>query len=181
MGFVHQYDDIFTVVELTASFSELVNCRNNYLTKIFSEKLLKIFSALCFYQVRRISGKECTGYLTIQINTVDVFGLTPMVREMGSWDDQDPVLAARMRERAAGEEPTPEDNAHIFVWLASSASDGYYGRNFTWNMNTSDLERLKPRIVADERALRMEMVEFDGIGLSEQGRAYLQRLAVSGG
>ncbi len=117
----------------------------------------------------------------IQINTVDVFGTTPMVREMGTWDDQDPVLAARMRKRAEGQEPTPEDNAPIFVWLASTASDGLYGRNFTWNMNTSDLERLKPRIMADERALRMEMVEVDGIGLSERGRAYLERLAVSGG
>lgn len=117
----------------------------------------------------------------IQINTVDVFGTTPMVREMATWDDQDPVLAARMRQRAEGQEPTPEDNAPIFVWLASSASDGLYGRNFAWNMNTSDLERLKARIMGDERALRMEMVEVDGIGLSERGRAYLERLAVNGG
>ncbi len=117
----------------------------------------------------------------IQINTVDVFGTTPMVREMGTWGDQDPVLAARMRQRAAGQEPTPEDNAHIFVWLASTASDGLYGRNFAWNMNTSDLERLKARIMGDERALRVEMVEVDGIGLSERGRAYLERLAVNGG
>ena len=116
----------------------------------------------------------------IQINTVDVFGATPMVRELATWDDQDPVLAARMRQRLEGKEPTPEDNTPIFVWLASTASDGLYGRNFAWNMNTSDLERLKQRIIADERALRMEMVEFDGIGLSEQGRAYLERLAVSG-
>ncbi len=117
----------------------------------------------------------------IQINTVDVFGTTPMVREMATWDDQDPVLAARMRRRTEGQEPTPEDNAPIFVWLASPASDGLYGRNFTWNMNTSDLERLKARIMADDRALRMEMVEVDGIGLSGQGRAYLERLAVSDG
>ena len=48
-------------------------------------------------------------------------------------------------------------------------------------MNTSDLERLKARIIGDERALRMEMVEVDGIGLSERGRAYLERLAVNGG
>ena len=48
-------------------------------------------------------------------------------------------------------------------------------------MNTSDLERLKPRIMSDERALRVEMVEVDGIGLSPQGRAYLERLAMSGG
>ena len=37
----------------------------------------------------------------IEINTVDVYATTPMVREMGTWDDQDPALAERMRQRAA--------------------------------------------------------------------------------
>ncbi len=112
----------------------------------------------------------------IEINTVDVYATTPMVREMGTWDDQSPVLAARMRERAAGVEPTPEDNTPMFVWLASAASDGLYGRNFSWNMDTADLERLKPQIMADARALRMEMVGFDGIGLSEAARAWHERV-----
>jgi 3-oxoacyl-[acyl-carrier protein] reductase len=112
----------------------------------------------------------------IQINTVDVYATTPMVEEMGTWDDQDSVLASRMRQRAAGAEPTPEDNTPIFVWLASAASDGLYGRNFAWNMSTSDIERLKPQIISSERSLRMEMVDVDEIGLSDGGRAYLERI-----
>jgi NAD(P)-dependent dehydrogenase (short-subunit alcohol dehydrogenase family) len=112
----------------------------------------------------------------IQVNTVDVYATTPMVVEIGTWDDQSPVLAARMRERAAGVGPTPEENTPIFVWLASTASDGLYGRNFAWNMDTSDLDRLKQQIMADERSLRMEMVDVDGIGLSATARAYEERL-----
>jgi 3-oxoacyl-[acyl-carrier protein] reductase len=113
----------------------------------------------------------------IEVNTVDVFATTPMVIAMGRMDDQDPALAARMRKRAVSQEPTPEDNAPVFVWLASSKSDGVTGRNFGWNMNVEDLDRVRPRLIADPRALRIEMVPMEGIGLSPQARAYQDRVA----
>lgn len=113
----------------------------------------------------------------IEVNTVDVFATTPMVLAMGRMDDQDPVLAARMRKRAASQEPTPDDNTPVFVWLGSSRSDGVSGRNFGWNMNVEDLDRVKPRLMADTRALRIEMVPMEGIGLSPQARAYQDHVA----
>ncbi len=112
----------------------------------------------------------------IDVNTVDVFATTPMVIAFGKVDDQDPALAARMRKRAQSQEPTPDDNAPVFVWLASSKSDGVTGRNFGWNMNVEDLDRVKPRLIADARALRIEMVPMEGIGLSPQARAYQDRI-----
>lgn len=114
----------------------------------------------------------------IEVNTVDVFATTPMVLAMGKLDDQDPVLAARMRRRVQSQEPTPEDNTPVFVWLASSGSDGVTGRNFSWNMNVADLDHVKSRLLADPRALRVEMTPLDGIGLSPQARAYQDRVAV---
>jgi hypothetical protein len=65
----------------------------------------------------------------------------------------------------------------VFVWLASPKSDGVTGRNFGWNMNVEDLDRVKPRIMVDARALRIEMVPLEGIGLSPQARAYQDRVA----
>ena len=112
----------------------------------------------------------------VEINTVDVFSATPMVYHLATLTGQDPVLAERMKRRTQAGEPTAEDNAGIFVWLASPASDGLYARNFAWNMNTADLDRVKPRLMADPRALRIEMVPFDGIGLSDAARAYHDRL-----
>ncbi len=113
----------------------------------------------------------------IDVNTVDVFATTPMVVDLGKRDAEDPVLAARMRKRVNAQEPTPEDNTPIFVWLASSKSDGITGRNFGWNMNVEDLDRIKARLMADSRALRIEMVGLDSIGLSPQARAYYDRVA----
>lgn len=113
----------------------------------------------------------------IEINTIDVLATTEMVRELATLDDQDPVLAERMRGRLGGGEPTPEDNAPIFVWLASSASDGLYGRNFAWSMNSDDLDRLKDDIIASPTALRIQLEQFDGIGLSPAGLAFRERRA----
>jgi NAD(P)-dependent dehydrogenase (short-subunit alcohol dehydrogenase family) len=116
----------------------------------------------------------------IEVNTVDVFATTPMVREMGTWDEQDPVLAARMRKRAESQEPTPEDNAEVFAWLASSKSDGLHGRNFQWWMDVRDIERAKAKILADPRALRIEMVDTPEIGRSAAAKAYDARVKARG-
>ncbi len=115
----------------------------------------------------------------IEVNTVDVFATTPMVHDLGTRDREDPALAARMRKRATAPEPTAQDNAPVFVWLASSRSDGVTGRNFGWNMNVDDLDKVKARLIGDPRALRIEMVPFEGIGLSPEGRAYQERLAAA--
>jgi NAD(P)-dependent dehydrogenase (short-subunit alcohol dehydrogenase family) len=113
----------------------------------------------------------------IDVNTVDVFATTPMVLDLGKRDAEDPSLAARMRRRATAQEPTPEDNAPVFVWLASSKSDGVTGRNFAWSMNVEDLDRARARIASDPRALRVEMVPQEGVGTSAQARAYQDRVA----
>jgi NAD(P)-dependent dehydrogenase (short-subunit alcohol dehydrogenase family) len=47
----------------------------------------------------------------IEVNSVDVLASTPMVFAMSHLDDEDPVLAERMRARIAGKEPTTEENA----------------------------------------------------------------------
>ncbi len=112
----------------------------------------------------------------IDVNTVDVFATTPMVIAFGKADDQDPALAARMRKRVLSQEPTPADNTPVFVWLASSRSDGVTGRNFGWNMNVEDLDRVKLKLIADTRALRIEMVPMEGIGLSPEARAHQDRI-----
>jgi 3-oxoacyl-[acyl-carrier protein] reductase len=112
----------------------------------------------------------------IEINTMDVFATTPMVREMGTWDDQDPVLAARMRKRALAQEPTPEDNAVVFAWLASSRSDGLHGRNFSWWMDTASLDEQKSAIIADPRALRVELVEQPQIARSAAAKEWFSRV-----
>ena len=49
----------------------------------------------------------------IEVNTVDVFATTPMVRELGTRDSEDAALAARMRRRVQAQEPTPEDNTPV--------------------------------------------------------------------
>jgi NAD(P)-dependent dehydrogenase (short-subunit alcohol dehydrogenase family) len=116
----------------------------------------------------------------IEMNTVDVFATTPMVREMGTWDDQDPVLAARMRKRAQSGEPSPEENAEVFAWLASDRSDGLRGRNFAWWMDVKDIERAKAKIIADPRALRVEMVDVPEIGRSAAAKAYDARVKARG-
>lgn len=111
----------------------------------------------------------------IEINTMDVFATTPMVLEMGTWDDQDPLLAERMRQRATAQEPTAEDNAAMFAWLASEKSDGFSGRNFTWWMDPESLDRVKQRIVSDPQALRMEMVEVPEIEKSDAAKDWFAR------
>ncbi len=113
----------------------------------------------------------------VDVNTLDVLATTPMVVALGKRDSEDPVLAARMRNRVSAQEPSADDNTPVFVWLASPKSDGITGRNFGWNMNVEDLDRLKPRLTNDARALRIEMVGLDGIGMSEQARAYQDRVA----
>ncbi len=113
----------------------------------------------------------------IDVNTLDVFATTPMVVALGTRDSEDPALAARMRKRVTSQEPSAEDNTPVFVWLAAAKSDGITGRNFGWNMNVEDLERTKQRLKNDNRALRIEMVGLEGVGLSEQARAYMDRVA----
>lgn len=112
----------------------------------------------------------------IEINTVDVFATTPMVRQMGTWDDQDPVLAERMRKRAAANEPTPEDNAAVFAWLASERSDGLSGRNFAWWMDPESLDSQKQKIIGDTQALRMQLVETPAIGQSAAAKEWFARM-----
>ena len=112
----------------------------------------------------------------IEINTVDVFATTPMVVEMGTWDEQDPVLAERMRARAAANEPTPEDNAAVFAWLASEKSDGLTGRNFAWWMDPESLDRQKSQIMADQRSLRMDLVETPDIEHSAAAKEWFARI-----
>lgn len=111
----------------------------------------------------------------IEVNTVDVFATTPMVREMGTWDDQDPVLAERMRRRASAGEPTADDNAGVFAWLASERSDGLHGRNFAWWMDPESLDREKQRIMTDARALRVELVEVPGIGQTAMAKEWFAK------
>ena len=112
----------------------------------------------------------------IEINTVDVFATTPMVLQMGTWDDQDPVLAERMRNRASANEPTPEDNAAVFAWLASKKSDGLHGRNFAWWMDPESLDRQKHAIAADARSLRMDLVETPDIEQSAAAKEWFARI-----
>jgi NAD(P)-dependent dehydrogenase (short-subunit alcohol dehydrogenase family) len=111
----------------------------------------------------------------IEVNSVDVLASTPMVIAMSQLDDQDPVLAERMRTRIVGKEPTVEENASVFLWLASDASDGFSGRNLDWSMNIEDLNREKGRIIKDERALREELVAWPTVGLSPAAVAYEER------
>ncbi|MSU73293.1 MAG: SDR family oxidoreductase [Opitutus sp.] len=118
---------------------------------------------------------EMLAPLGIEVNSLDVHATTPMVQEMATWDAQDPVLAARFRQRLKNGEPTPEDNAELFAWLASDRSNGLYGRNICYWMNVADLDRVKAQIIADPRALRMEMVEVPGINPSEMAKAYEKR------
>lgn len=112
----------------------------------------------------------------IEVNTVDVFATTPMVLEMGTWDEQDPVLAERMRARASANEPTPEANAAVFAWLASEKSDGLTGRNFAWWMDPESLDRNKSQIMADPRSLRMDLVETPHIGHSAAAKEWFARI-----
>jgi NAD(P)-dependent dehydrogenase (short-subunit alcohol dehydrogenase family) len=111
----------------------------------------------------------------IEVNTFDAHATTPMVHEMAKWDDQDPALAARFRQRLKNGEPTPEQNAEYCLWLASSRGDGMHGRNVAWWMDLSDLDRLKAQIIADPRALRMDMVEVPGVKKTAWAEEYDKR------
>lgn len=111
----------------------------------------------------------------IEVNTFDAHATTPMVHEMAKWDAQDPALAARFRQRLKNGEPTPEQNAEYCLWLASSRSDGMSGRNVAWWMDLADLDRLKPQIIADPRALRMDMVEVPGVRKTAWAEEYDKR------
>ena len=113
----------------------------------------------------------------IEVNAFDARATTDMVREMATWDDRDPALAARFRQRLRDGEPTPEQNAEVCLWLASDRSAGLTGRNIAWWMELSDLDRLKAQIIADPRALRMDMVEMPGVSRSPTAEAYEKRKA----
>jgi NAD(P)-dependent dehydrogenase (short-subunit alcohol dehydrogenase family) len=113
--------------------------------------------------------------LGIEVNSFDAHASTPMVEEMATWDARDPALAARFRQRLRNGEPTPEQNADYCLWLASARSNGMTGRNIGWWMDLGDLERLKPQIIADPRALRTEMVDVPGLRWSAWAQEYEQR------
>ena len=165
-----------TYLMTRAVVSEIGSGRGGKIIDVSSTAARGVASDLVAYRVTKAALHRLSTSLSellidkgIEINTVDVLATTNMVRQLAALDEQDPILAKRMRSRIHGNEPQPEDNTPIFVWLASTASDGIYGRNFTWNMNIDDLDRLKNEIVASPTALRVHLETFEGIGLSKAG------------